>query len=619
MFLKRNLSFLTLNLFFTIGFLIIAYPHIPLEGLAMRPFLVILFLSNAILLIIPTKLRNLVVFILLALSALYFGLQTVFYRGFNQYGLIKTALSVDKSMFKFADSALSMLVFSDVRFFAIPFVAFWLGVKTIKAQKIEDNFIHQLLMIVLLGTFSYVHILGFHRELNLSLNNPAKLQDLAVIYANIPNTNVFTSHFGLNGLIYREFDPKVTSIEIQPEVTLEQQITDILANNPKPVSSEMTGIFKEKNLLLIEAESLNNIAIDPVLTPTLYMLKTEGIFVEGYNSPLLAGSTSDTEFMVNTSLLPSNNGKITFNEYAEADFPHSLAKSFNALGYFSMASHNNYGIYYNRSVMLPNLGYTFYDAIGLEAYDNVEDSYVIDHIKWIQYEYEKYFSFWITFNAHQPYGKDTLNEDMLKYFDLVSERFPEMPEEEKVYFAKNMDLDRGLKELLIDYKNSEVLDDMVIIIYGDHFPKGLFSDKELYRHQCETNGVKFDHCFDTPLIIWNNQIEPLVVEKASSPLDIAPTIYDLFDVEYNHHLVLGRSVFDPTYDGFNFNEYGVIKTDSYVYDTLRDTVVLRNWTKSEETYRLEAEALYQRLLLGYKVVENNYFASREYRERFVSN
>ena len=111
----------------------------------------------------------------------------------------------------------------------------------------------------------------------------------------------------------------------------------------------------------------------------------------------------------------------------------------------------------------------------------------------------------------------------------------------------------------------------------------------------------------------------MIIEKASSPLDIAPTIYDLFDVEYNHHLVLGRSVFDPTYDGFNFNEYGVIKTDSYVYDTLRDTVVLRNWTKSEETYRLEAEALYERLLLGYKVVESNYFASREYRERFVSN
>lgn len=616
---KRNISFLWINLVFTCSYVILAYPHLPIEGIAQKLLLINLLVLNGTLLLFPRRVRAYVMFIMLAALSLYFGLQSVFYRSFNQFGMIKTALSVDSSMFKFADSALSMLTVLDTRFFIVPFIALWIILKLIKLKKIDSYPLHQFLMIVLFSTFTYVNIQSFRNELSLTLSSPAKLQDLAVIYANIPNTNVFTSHFGLNGLLFREFDPKIKMIEIQPEITLEQQITDLLASNPSPITSEMTDIFKDRNLLLIEAESLNNIAIDSILTPTLYMLKTEGIFVEGYNSPLLAGSTSDTEFMVNTSLLPSNNGKITFNEYANASFPHSLAKTFNDLGYFSMASHNNYGIYYNRSVMLPNLGYTFYDAIGLEAHDNVEDSYVIDHIKWIQYDYERYFSFWITYNAHQPYSKDTLNEEMLKYFDLVSERFPDMPEEEKIYYAKNMDLDRGLKQLLIDYKNSERLDDMVIIIYGDHFPKGLFSDKEPYRNQCETIGVKFDHCFDTPLIIWNNQIEPMIVEKASSPLDIAPTIYDLFDIEYNHNLVLGRSIFDPSYDGFNFNEFGVIKTDSYVYDTLQDTVVLRNWTKSEETYRLEAEALYQRLLLGYKVVENNYFESREYRERFVSN
>ena len=617
--LKRNLSFLLINLVFTLSFIILAYPNLPINGVALKLLLIILFVLNGFLLLFPRRVRAFVMFILLAMLSLYFGLQSVFYRGFNQYGMIKTALSVDTSMFKFADSALSMLTFADIRFFVVPFIALWVVIKLIKQKKVESFILHQILMSILLFSMAYVNIESFHRELTTTLSNPAKLQDLAVIYANIPNTNVFTSHFGLNGLLYREFDPKIETIEIQPEIKLEQQISEIFASNPIPNVNQMSGIFKDKNLLLIEAESLNNIAIDPILTPTLYKLKTEGIFVKGYNSPLLAGSTSDTEFMVNTSLLPSNNGKITFNEYAEADFPHSLAKSFNASGYFSMASHNNYGIYYNRSVMLPNLGYTFYDAIGLEAHDNVEDSYVIDHIKWIQYEYEKYFSFWITYNAHQPYSKDTLNEDMLNYFDLVSARFPEMPEEEKVYYAKNMDLDQGLKQLLIDYKNSDRLDDMVVMIYGDHFPKGLFADKEAYRSQCESTGMNFEHCFDTPLIIWNNQVEPLVFEKASSPLDIAPTIYDLFDIEYNHQLVLGRSVFDPNYDGFNFNEYGVIKTDSYVYDTLRDTVVLHNWTKTEETYRLEAEALYQRLLLGYKVVENNYFASREYREHFLRN
>ena len=619
MFLKRNLSFLTLNLVFTVGLLIITYPHIPYEGLALRPFLVMLFMSNALLLVFPIKIRNIMVFVLLALFALYFGIQTVFYRGFNQYGMIKTALSLDKSMLRFADSALSMLILSDVRFFVVPFIAFWFGGKVSKTQKVEKVVLNQVFMIVLLCLFSFVHIQGFHRELETSLSSPAKLQDLAVIYANVPNTNLFVSHFGLHGLLFREFDQQSTTIDIQPEITLEQQIADMFANNVEPVTNAMSGIFKEKNLLLIQAESLNNIAIDPILTPTLYKLKSEGIFVEGYNSPLLAGSTADTEFMANTSLLPANNGNIIFNDYADHLFPHSLAKTFNQLGYFSMASHNNYGIYYNRNVMLPRLGYTFYDAIGLEAYDNVRDSYVIDHIKWIHYAYEQYFSFWITYTAHQPYQLDTLNETKRAYFDLVKQRFPDMPEEEQVFYAKNMDLDRGLKQLLIDYKNVERLDDLVIIIYGDHFPKGIFAEKEAYRTICTENGLAFEHCFETPLIIWNNQIEAQVIQKASSPLDIAPTIYDLFDIDYDHHLFLGRSIFDPSYHGFTFNEYGVIKTDNFVYDTLRDTVVLRNWTKTEESNRLEAEALYRRLMLGYKVVENNFFATREFRERFVSN
>jgi phosphoglycerol transferase MdoB-like AlkP superfamily enzyme len=269
--------------------------------------------------------------------------------------------------------------------------------------------------------------------------------------------------------------------------------------------------------------------------------------------------------------------------------------------------------------MLPNLGYTFYDAIGLNAEDQAEDAYVIDHIKWIMYEHEKYFSFWITYTAHQPYSLDSLSDSMQTDYAKVEARYPNLSESEKVYFTKTMNLDHGIKKLLIDYKNAERLDDMVIIIYGDHYPKGLFGEDGSYEEICTENGNTADNCFDTPLIIWNNQIEAQVINKASSPLDIAPTIYDLFGLKYQEEITLGHSVFDPEYQGFNFDEYNIIQTNAYIYDTLRDTIVLRNWTKSEETYRLEAEALYQRLLLGYKVVENNYFASREYRERFVSN
>lgn len=617
--IKRNLSFLSFNLIFTITFTIFALSYLSDTYFIKQSFLIILFFGNAIILVFPRIMRAITTNIAIIFLAFYFGLQSVYHRSFNQYGLIQTALSFQSSMFAFADSAFETMVISDAIFFILPILSLYISFRLIKNKWVESKPIHQVLMLILFSTLSFTQLERFYAELDITLSNPAKIQDKKVIYANIPNTNHFVSQFGLTGLLLREFDWKTQTIEIIPEVTINDQISILFNNKNENNVNLYTDMFKGKNLLLIQAESLNNLVIDPVLTPTLYKFKSEGIFVDGFNSPLLAGSTSDTEFMVNTSLLPANNGKITFNDYADNKFPHTLANTFTNHGYYSMASHNNYGIYYNRTNMLPNLGYTFYDAIGINAEDQAEDSYVIDHIKWIMYEHAQYFSFWVTYTAHQPYSLDTLSETMQSDYAKVEARYPNLSEAEKVYFTKTMNLEHGLKKLLIDYKNAERLDDMVIIIYGDHYPKGLFSEDGLYDEICKTNGNTRENCFDTPLIIWNSQIEAQVIHKASSPLDIAPTIYDLFGLEYQDEITLGHSVFDPEYHGFNFDEFNIIQTNDYIYDTLRDTIVLRNWTKSEETYRLEAEALYQRLLLGYKVVENNYFASREYRERFVSN
>jgi hypothetical protein len=78
-------------------------------------------------------------------------------------------------------------------------------------------------------------------------------------------------------------------------------------------------------------------------------------------------------------------------------------------------------------------------------------------------------------------------------------------------------------------------------------------------------------------------------------------------------LALGQSVFDPSYNGFNFNEFGVVKSDDFTFDTLRGTIT-HNWTKTEEEFRVEADALYAKLQLGFKIVETDYFNSLEYKK-----
>lgn len=610
---SKNSSFLLINLIFTVSYLLIAFPHIPLVDVKLKVFSIVLLALNSLLLFFPRKLRAFFMFIIIGLISIYFGMQTVYFRGFQQYGSITTAVSIDTSMFKFTNSALDLLNIYDIRYFIVPFIAYYLALKWINKGIIQKNVINQFIVLVLTIFLAYAQYQSFHNDLNSSISTPAKIYDKAIIYSNIPNINNFVETFGLNGLLMREFDINIKEIELQPEYTIEQQISQMFSLKTSPQKSEFSGIFKGKNLLLIQAESLNNFVIDEVLTPTLYRLKTKGIFVEGYNSPLLIGSTSDSEFMTNTSLLPANNGKITSNVYYDNTFPNALAKVFTKSGYYSMATHNNYGVYYNRDVMMPKLGYDFFDSNRIKAEDTVADSYVIDYIKWIMYEQEHYFSYWITYTSHQPYGKDTLNEQQLGYYELVENRFPDVDEEVKVYYAKVMDLDRGLKQLLIDYKNSNILDDLVIMIYGDHFPKGIFENKEDYRELCEGRGINFETCFKTPFIIWSNDEHAQVIEKISSTLDISPTIYDLFDLEYDYRWTLGNSVFDPSYDGFLFDEYSVIYTDNFIYDSLRNSVV-HNWTKSEEAFKIEAHNLFDKLNLGFKIVETDYFNSLEFKK-----
>ena len=103
-------------------------------------------------------------------------------------------------------------------------MALYLAIKLLKYKQVESNIIRQVLMILLFLSLSYTQYTALHKELEASKSDPVNLVDSIATYSNIPNTNVFVAQFGLNGLLLREFDIRITPIEIQKELTLEEQI-----------------------------------------------------------------------------------------------------------------------------------------------------------------------------------------------------------------------------------------------------------------------------------------------------------------------------------------------------------------------------------------------------------
>lgn len=535
-------------------------------------------------------------------------MQSVYFRAFNQFGLLSTLISMKNDIGFYSESILELIQFKDIILVLLPYV--YILIEFIMQKMIQNrtyqNSVRKLLLtlsstcIIFISLFAYM------------LNQSKSEYDIFsyfktdhFIFLTIPNTNQFTNRFGLVGLFIRDVSNTTLSTFNLGQNKSVESISSILSSNQETEISSYSGMYEGKNLLLIEAESLNNFAIDPILTPTLYKLMTTGIMIEGYNSPLLYGSTSDTEFMVNTSLFPSNSGYITYHRYASNSYPTTLAKQFKSEGYDSDAFHNSGGDFYNRNTMLNQLGYNFLDSNVLGLGAGELDSNTLNIAKWIFYEKEKYFSFWITYSGHQPYTVESLNPTLLSYYERVSQLYPDLPTQEKVFMAKNMDLDISLEYLIYDFNRNQKLEDLVIILYGDHQPKDIFMDKPSFYEFCDIKEYDYDFCFNTPFIIWDSKLKSQTYSKVSNPLDIAPTIYDLFNLDYDVNQVLGKSVFDPSYEGFYFDESGIIKTDNFTYDSINQTIY--SHALSDEENLVKALEYYQNMQDLRKIVDVNYF------------
>ena len=98
-----------------------------------------------------------------------------------------------------------------------------------------------------------------------------------------------------------------------------------------------------------------------------------------------------------------------------------------------------------------------------------------------------------------------------------------------------------LETLINKLKESNQLDDTVIALVGDHYPYTLSTEEvnEVASYQkdgiIEINRSNF--------ILWNSEIEePIIVDKVGSQIDVLPTILNLFGIDYDSRLILGKDI-----------------------------------------------------------------------------
>lgn len=516
--------------------------------------------------------------LLCTIYTLYLVAQKTYFKGFGSYFRFSTAKELSSEVAGQGAAINELFDMKDI----IPFVVLFLIVVIflvlrycLKIKTKYKWYVHLSSLLCFLLAFVSINSMVKQVYATNTNDNFQIYHTDFYVYDTVNNPKVFVDNLGLLTFEFRDLQ---SLIQEQKNTELYAEKIDNYFNSIDSTkkTNDYTGMFKDKSLLVIQAESLNNFGINEELTPTLYKMINNSIQITNFDTPLLIGSTSDSEFMANTSFIPEAEGYSVCYQYVNNAYPLTIGNLFKNNGYSTNAFHNNYGEYYNRFTTFDNYGYEFFDSYGLGIESEANDASVSEQIGWIDAEKEKFVSLWISYSGHQPYGLEDVGvnkEDV----ETIKKLYPNLNDDYVSYLAKTMDFDKAVEQFLNVMEWMGRINDVVVVIYGDHVAKGL----DLSR------GTNFDEVFGvnsddnpsityTPLFIYANDMEHQVIDKYCTALDILPTLMNLWGIDYNDEYAFGHDILDDEYRGFCFDANGNYWNNDFYFNSTNNAITTYN-------------------------------------------
>lgn len=364
-------------------------------------------------------------------------------------------------------------------------------------------------------------------------------------------------------------------------------------------TNKYTNIFKGKNILVIHAESIQNFVLNTKIngveiTPTLNKLASEGIYATNFYSQESIGTSSDTEFTFNTSLMPATNGTVFVN-YFDREFI-TIPKLLKEQGYYTFSMHANKAAFWNRQTVHKNFGYDhFYahtnayeineeDIIGLGLNDKSFFSQSVPYIKEIKDTYQNFYGTVIMLTNHTPFTDIEKHSDFevdYKYID------PETKEEVSAPYLEGTTMgsyiksvhyaDEAIGEFLEELDKEGILDNTVVVIYGDHDAKLKKSEfNRYYNYDPYTDEIKDKDSEDyikidsytyelnrkTPFIIWTKDKKfGVKINEVMGMYDCLPTLGNMFG--FSSKYALGHDIFSTNENVVVFPDGDWLTNDMY--------------------------------------------------------
>lgn len=406
------------------------------------------------------------------------------------------------------------------------------------------------------------------------------------------------------------FDELIQATDDKGLISLHEYFRDCTPTK----TNEYTGMFEGYNLIFITAEGFSGYALKEEYFPTLYMMANSGFVFENYYTPLWYGSTVGGEYANLTGLTPANGQYLSMKETGkrENSMRLTLATQLANIGYASVGYHNNSYTYYGRDMSHTNMGYTWMGVgNGWEPQTNKSgknlwpqsDDYMIETTFFDYADTQPFHTYYLSVSGHVQYNFS--GNAMAKKNKAVFEHL-NYSDTTKAYLSCTYELEKAMTRLVGYLEEAGIAENTVIVLAPDHVP---YDNKEVCDELAGYELEKNFEWFENTLIVWSASMkEPIHVDKVCSSIDILPTLSNLFGLEYDSRLVVGRDILSDMEGLVMFNNRSFI-TSKCKYDATNGKVTsFTDEPVDDEYVKAVKSTVKTRFRIADKILEYDYYS-----------
>ncbi|HEY9060890.1 MAG TPA: LTA synthase family protein [Pseudobacteroides sp.] len=309
--------------------------------------------------------------------------------------------------------------------------------------------------------------------------------------------------------------------------------------------NKYAAMFKGKNLIYIQVESLENFVLGrevygQEITPNLNRIIKNSIFFTHIEEQVNMGTSSDADFMVNTSVYPVRRGS-TFFRYPGNTY-NSMPVLLGKVGYSTLAIHPDKGSYWNWMNALKSIGFqkcidsTEFvqdDFIGL----GLSDESFLKQVKPIVLKQKQpFYIFMVTLSSHAPFNLPKKYESMSIPEDINKTRIGG-------YFQSVHYADRQIGHFLSELDSAGALENTVVAIGGDHCGVHKFYKNDIINMKKKESWWSENYNY-IPFMVYSKGYKGETIGIRGGQIDVMPTLLNLMGVGKKEYLnsAMGRNL-----------------------------------------------------------------------------